>query len=130
VITGLSWAYVVWLALTGRSRFGETEDHRKIRANKLLLRLGCGEFSSALELRGGLGIAILRPVLSPAENDIFLCAMSWRSTMRELSAETRLHMQALTLSGRTIIRIQKLALYSAFALIAAVVFGSLSVHPF
>jgi hypothetical protein len=50
--------------------------------------------------------------------------------MRELSAEARLHMQALTLSGRAIIRIQKLALYGAFALIAAVVFGSLSVHPF
>ena len=50
--------------------------------------------------------------------------------MREPSAATRLHPQALSLSGRTIIRIQKFALYSAFALIAAVVFGSLSVHPF
>jgi hypothetical protein len=50
--------------------------------------------------------------------------------MRELSSEARLHMQALTLSGRAMVRIQKLALYSAFALIAAVVFGSLSVHPF
>jgi hypothetical protein len=96
----------------------------------MLLGLGCKEFSSALELRDGFGIAILRRVLPPAENDILLCVMSWRSTMRELSAETRLHMQALTLSGRTIIRIQKFALYSAFALIAAVVFGSLSVHPF
>jgi hypothetical protein len=50
--------------------------------------------------------------------------------MRELSAEARLHMQALTLSGRAVAGIQKLALYSAFALIAAVVFGTLSVHPF
>jgi hypothetical protein len=50
--------------------------------------------------------------------------------MRELSAEARLHLQALTLSGRATIRIQKFALYGAFALIAAVVFGSLSVHPF
>jgi hypothetical protein len=50
--------------------------------------------------------------------------------MRELSAEARLHMHAQTISGRTIVRIQKFALYSAFALIAAVVFGSLSVHPF
>jgi hypothetical protein len=56
--------------------------------------------------------------------------LRWRSTMRELSAEARLHMQALTVSGRVIIRIQKFALYSAFALIAAVVFGSLSIHPF
>lgn len=50
--------------------------------------------------------------------------------MRELSAEARLHMHAMTLSGRAVVRIQKLALYSAFALIAAIVFGSLSVHPF
>lgn len=50
--------------------------------------------------------------------------------MRELSAEARLHIRAQTVSGRAIIRIQKFALYSAFALIAAVVFGSLSVHPF
>jgi hypothetical protein len=54
----------------------------------------------------------------------------WRSIMRELSAEARLHIRAQTVSGRAIIRIQKFALYSAFALIAAVVFGSLSVHPF
>jgi len=50
--------------------------------------------------------------------------------MREISAEARLHIHALSVSGRTAIRIQKLVLYSAFALIAAVVFGSLSVHPF
>jgi hypothetical protein len=50
--------------------------------------------------------------------------------MRELSAETRLHMHAMSLSGRAVIRLQKMALYSAFALIAAVVFGSLSIHPF
>jgi hypothetical protein len=50
--------------------------------------------------------------------------------MRELSAEARLHLKALTVSGQAAIRIQKFALYSAFALIAAVVFGSLSVHPF
>jgi len=50
--------------------------------------------------------------------------------MRELSAEARLHVHAQTLTGRTVLRVQKFALYSAFALIAAVVFGSLSVHPF
>jgi hypothetical protein len=50
--------------------------------------------------------------------------------MRELSAEARLHLHAQTISGRAVVRIQKFALYSAFALIAAVVFGSLSVHPF
>ena len=50
--------------------------------------------------------------------------------MRELSAEGRLPMQAPTVSGRAILGIQKFALYAAFALIAAIVFGSLSVHPF
>ena len=50
--------------------------------------------------------------------------------MRELSAETRLHLHAMALSSRTTLRIQKMALYGAFALIAAVVFGSLSIHPF
>lgn len=50
--------------------------------------------------------------------------------MRELSAEARLHLCARSLSGRTERRIHTAALYGAFALIAAVVFGSLSVHPF
>jgi hypothetical protein len=54
----------------------------------------------------------------------------WRSAMRELSAEARLHLLARSLSGRTGTRIHLVALYSAFALIAAVVFGTLSVHPF
>jgi hypothetical protein len=50
--------------------------------------------------------------------------------MSGLSAEARLHLKALTLSGRATIHIQKLALYGAFTLITAVVFGSFSVHPF
>ena len=50
--------------------------------------------------------------------------------MRELSAEARLHLYARSLSGRTERHIQTAALYGALALIAAVVFGSLSVHPF
>jgi hypothetical protein len=54
----------------------------------------------------------------------------WRSTMRELSAEARLHLYARSVSGRTGRGIQVAALYAAFAIIAAVVFGTLSVHPF
>jgi hypothetical protein len=50
--------------------------------------------------------------------------------MRELSAEARLHMYARSLSRRTGTGVHMVALYSAFALIAAVVFGTLSVHPF
>ncbi len=55
--------------------------------------------------------------------------------MRELSAEARLHLYARSLSGRTERRLHErrlhtAALYGAFALIAAILFGSLSVHPF
>jgi hypothetical protein len=70
-------------------------------------------------------------VLHPAANSIPLAAMGrWRSTMRELSAEARLHLYARSLSGRTGAGIHLAALYGAFALIAAVVFGTLSIHPF
>ena len=50
--------------------------------------------------------------------------------MRELSAEARLHVYARSVSRRTEARIHIVALYSAFAVIAAVVFGTLSIHPF
>jgi hypothetical protein len=54
----------------------------------------------------------------------------WRATKRELSAEASLHLYARSLSGRTATGFHAAALYGAFALIAAVVFGTLSVHPF
>ncbi|HKO70597.1 MAG TPA: hypothetical protein VJV58_06660 [Bradyrhizobium sp.] len=50
--------------------------------------------------------------------------------MRELSAEARLHWQARSLSQTTETGLLEIAVYGAFAIIAAVVFGSLSVHPF
>jgi hypothetical protein len=50
--------------------------------------------------------------------------------MRELSAEARLHLYARSLSRRTARGFHAAALYGAFAVIAAVVFGTLSVHPF
>ena len=50
--------------------------------------------------------------------------------MRELSAEARLHLYARSLSWRSGAGLHTAALYGAFALIAAVVFGTLSVHPF
>jgi hypothetical protein len=56
--------------------------------------------------------------------------LRWRSTMRELSAEARLHLYARSVSRRTGTGLHTVALYSAFALIAAIVFGTLSVHPF
>jgi hypothetical protein len=76
-------------------------------------------------------ITIFRIALRPASNAIQLPPMlRWRSTMRELSAEARLHLYARSLSRRTGTGFHAAALYGAFALIAAVVFGTLSVHPF
>jgi hypothetical protein len=54
----------------------------------------------------------------------------WRLTMRELSAESGLHLHARSLSERTARRLHVAALYGAFAVIAAVLFGTLSYHPF
>ena len=50
--------------------------------------------------------------------------------MRELSAEARLHLYARSLSRRTGRGFHAAAFYGAFAGIAAIVFGTLSVHPF
>ena len=50
--------------------------------------------------------------------------------MRELSAEARLHLYARSLSRRSRSGIHFVALYSAFAVIAAILIGTLSVHPF
>ena len=69
--------------------------------------------------------------MHPLANIIPLPVMErWRSIMRQLSAEARLHFHARSLSGRTERGFHAAALYGAFALIAAVVFGTLSVHPF
>lgn len=52
----------------------------------------------------------------------------WKTTMREFAAEARLHLYARSLSRRGRSRI--VALYGAFAVIAAILFATLSVHPF
>ena len=49
--------------------------------------------------------------------------------MREFSAEARLHLRARSLR-RNGSGVHLAAVYSAFAVIAAVVFGTLSIHPF
>lgn len=54
----------------------------------------------------------------------------WRSMMREISAEARLHLHARSRRAAATGWFHTAALYSAFALIAAIVFGTLSVHPF
>ena len=76
-------------------------------------------------------IAIFSVILHRAANDIPLPLMRrWRSIIRELSAEARLHLYARSLSRRAGTGFHAAALYGAFAVIAAVLFGTLSVHPF
>jgi hypothetical protein len=76
-------------------------------------------------------IAISPVALHTAANSIsFHPIRRWRLTMRELSAESRLDLYARSLSERTARRLHAAALYGAFAVIAAVVFGTLSYHPF
>jgi len=50
--------------------------------------------------------------------------------MRNLYAESRLHFYTRTLTQKTGNGFHAAALYSAFALIAGVVFASFSIHPF
>lgn len=50
--------------------------------------------------------------------------------MQQFPAEARLHFRARAVSSKTERRLHTIAIYSSLALIAAVVFGSLSVHPF
>ena len=50
--------------------------------------------------------------------------------MQQLSAEARLHFRTRAMSSTTERRLHTVAIYSSLALIAAVVIGSLSVHPF
>jgi hypothetical protein len=54
----------------------------------------------------------------------------WRTILRELSAEARLHSLARSLSRRGRPRIHPLALTCAIAAIAMLAFGTLSAHPF
>jgi hypothetical protein len=56
--------------------------------------------------------------------------LRWRSALSDLSADTRLSIDPRLPSSRTERRIHTIAIYSSLALIAAVVFGTLSVHPF
>jgi hypothetical protein len=50
--------------------------------------------------------------------------------MRDLSADARLHLHSRSVARRTGTGFHTAAVYSAFGLIAAIVFGTLSVHPF
>jgi hypothetical protein len=103
----------------------------KIRTNRILIRIQHREFLAATEGSRSFHIAISSGVLNFAANGIpYWPMLRWRSTMRELSAEARLHLHARSLSRRTGTGFHAAALYGAFAVIAAVIFGTLSIHPF
>jgi hypothetical protein len=81
-------------------------------------------------IRGSSGITICGATLPKRNVGISLVRMGrWKSTMRELSAEARLHLRARSLRRKPA-SVHLAAVYSAFAVIAAVVFGTLSIHPF
>jgi hypothetical protein len=50
--------------------------------------------------------------------------------MHKISAEARLHLYARSLSRKTGTGLHMAALYGAIALIAGVLIGTLSIHPF
>jgi hypothetical protein len=50
--------------------------------------------------------------------------------MYQPSDETCVNVSARSVTERMMVRVQTFALYGSLALIAAVVFGSLSIHPF
>jgi len=89
---------------------------RKSEPNKIL-RESPKRIFICDRLRNGAGI-VFRAASCLRPGTASLTRHALRSTMRELSAEAACTMHAQTISGRTIVRIQKFALYSAFALIA------------
>ncbi|GEC16692.1 hypothetical protein [Nitrobacter winogradskyi] len=50
--------------------------------------------------------------------------------MQQRSDDTRVTVNARGLTEQTVLRLQTFALYGSLVLIAAVVFGSLGIHPF
>jgi hypothetical protein len=103
----------------------------QIGPNNILARRASGEISTPERVWQRGYVAFFPDILRPDAAGIPLSAMlRWRMAMREISAEARLHWYARSLSGRTTRRLNVVAIYSAFAVIAAVVFGTLSYHPF
>jgi hypothetical protein len=99
--------------------------------NKILKRIPDREFFSEIADLQGARIAIFADVLSPGAIDIpYVAMLRWRSPMRQLSVEPRLHSNTRAFCRKSGTGFHTAALYSAFAIIAAIVFGTLLVHPF
>ncbi|MGY3501888.1 hypothetical protein [Bradyrhizobium sp. USDA 4471] len=79
----------------------------------------------------GASIAICAMILQSSCSIVHTRRMvRWKSTIRELSAEARLHLYARSLSRRPAASVHHIGIYGACAIIAVLVFGTLSVHPF
>jgi hypothetical protein len=103
----------------------------RIRTNKISPRIHFREFLTPIPLYGSTAVVISTAALRPRLEPYLICAMRhWKLALRELSAEAHLHLYARWLSGRAGRGLHKAAIYGAFAVLAAVVFGTLSVHPF
>jgi hypothetical protein len=80
---------------------------------------------------GSAIVAIFSRCLAPCLKRCLIGVMRHlRLALRELSAEIRLHLYARSLSKRAGKGVHSAALYGAFAVIAALAFGTLSLHPF
>lgn len=56
--------------------------------------------------------------------------IDWRSAMRDVVSGIEAHARATSAQAEPDNRVHMLAVYGAFTLIAAIVFGTLSYHPF
>jgi hypothetical protein len=76
-------------------------------------------------------VAISTVALRPRPERYLIWVMrQWKLARRELSAEIRLHLYARSLSKRAGRGLHSAALYGAFAVLAALALGTLSVRPF
>jgi hypothetical protein len=56
--------------------------------------------------------------------------IGWRSAMRDIVSGTEAHTRTISAQAEPDDRVHMLGVYGAFALIATIVFGTLSYHPF
>jgi hypothetical protein len=91
-----------------------------------------GECFAAIEHLDDCDVAIFPVALRGVEFGIFYLPLSGcrRATMRPLSTETRVAPFGREFPARWRNGLQLAAVYAALALIAAVLFGTLSFHPF
>jgi hypothetical protein len=89
---------------------------------------------AGIEPISGMGVAFSCDALKPNRGDLCFgpnasSLSTWRRTMYHLSDQARVNLHGRSLPTRSGTILMVLA-YGALAIIAGVVFGTLSVHPF